>query len=168
MNNLTTFNFLSNNIRAIEIDGQPWFVAADVGEVLTISNPRREIIKNLHPDEKRSMKLQNTRGRGNVIISESGLFKLVMRSDKPEALGFQDWVTREVLPAIRKDGMYVADYFKKAHRTVLRDIAALQSRIGPQAMFTEITLEGRTGFGIRHYRAFDMPAMASRCWSWSA
>jgi|GEM_PF-6970342 Prophage antirepressor len=48
------------------------------------------------------------RGPASYIISESGLYKLVMRSDKPEAREFQDWVTREVLPAIRKDGMYVA------------------------------------------------------------
>lgn len=54
------------------------------------------------------MKLQNTVGRANVLISESGLYKLTMRSDKPEAHQFQDWVTREVLPAIPKDGMYVA------------------------------------------------------------
>ncbi len=91
----------------IEIDGQPWFVAADVANALSISNPRREVIKNLSEEEKRSMKLQNSRGRANVLISESGLYKLVMRSDKPEAQQFRNWVTREVLPAIRKDGGYI-------------------------------------------------------------
>lgn len=50
----------------------------------------------------------------------------------------------------------VADYFSKRHDNVLRDIATLLSKIGSQAMFTEIKLEGRTGFGVRHYRAFDM------------
>ena len=50
----------------------------------------------------------------------------------------------------------VADYFGKKHMHVLRDIDALLSKIGSQAIFTEIKLEGRTGFGVRHYRAFDM------------
>lgn len=74
---------------------------------LSISNPRREIINNLRSDEKRNFKLQNTPGRSNVIISESGLYKVATRSDKPEARKFQDWVTRDVLPAIRKDGEYI-------------------------------------------------------------
>ncbi|WP_418314504.1 Bro-N domain-containing protein [Roseomonas gilardii] len=47
------------------------------------------------------------KGQGLALISESGLYKLIMRSDKPQARAFQDWVTRDVLPAIRKDGMYV-------------------------------------------------------------
>lgn len=59
-------------------------------------------------DEKRVVKLPGIRGTGLAAVPESGLYKLIMRSDKPEARQFQDWVTREVLPAIRKDGMYVA------------------------------------------------------------
>lgn len=47
--------------------------------------------------------------RSQIIVSESGLYKLIMRSDKPEAKAFQDWVTRDVLPAIRKDGGYIMD-----------------------------------------------------------
>lgn len=58
-------------------------------------------------DEKRVVKLPGIRGLGLTFISESGLYKLIMRSDEPEARQFQDWVTREVLPAIRKDGAYI-------------------------------------------------------------
>ena len=61
-----------------------------------------------------------------------------MRSDKPEARKFQDWVTREVRPAIRKDGMYVAAYFGKRHDHVLRDIGTLLPKIGGQSLTTEI------------------------------
>lgn len=62
---------------------------------------------NLDASEKVVVKLPGFRGNGGVVISESGLYKLVMRSDKPEAKVFQNWVTKEVLPAIRKDGGYI-------------------------------------------------------------
>lgn len=62
----------------------------------------------LGADEINRQRVAGMRGPASYIISESGLYKLVMRSDKPEAREFQDWVTREVLPAILKDGMYVA------------------------------------------------------------
>ncbi len=104
--NLTTFNYLSNTVRVVEIDGQPWYLATDVCRVLGLSNPTVAILP-LAADEKAKTDL-GLSGRLPNIISESGLYKLVMRSDKQEARQFQDWVTREVLPAIRKDGMYVA------------------------------------------------------------
>lgn len=63
-----------------------------------------------------------------------------MRSDKPEALAFQDWVTREVLPAIRKDGVYVAAHFGKRHDHVFRDIRTLIPRVGERVLATELTL----------------------------
>lgn len=107
MNDLTQFAFRNATIRVVTLDGHPWFVAADLAAALAVSNIRREVGKNLADDEKRNMKLHNSRGRANVVISESGLYKLTMRSDKPEAKAFQDWVTRDVLPAIRKDGGYV-------------------------------------------------------------
>ena len=106
MTNLTTFNYLSNTVRVVEIDGQPWYLATDVCRVLGLSNPTVAILP-LAADEKAKKDL-GLSGRLPNIISESGLYKLVMRSDKQEARQFQDWVTREVLPAIRKDGMYVA------------------------------------------------------------
>ncbi|WP_122522804.1 BRO-N domain-containing protein [Pannonibacter phragmitetus] len=121
MTNLTTFNYLSNTVRVVEIDGQPWFVAADVCVALdAYVGPRSGkpnvtmAIQKLDADECRFNRIEFTDRLGRnhaskvMLISESGLYKLIMRSDKPEARKFQDWVTREVLPAIRKDGMYVA------------------------------------------------------------
>lgn len=108
MTNLSTFNYLSNTVRVVEIDGQPWFVAMDVTNVLGITEKSRGYAVARLADDERSL-YQIQKGQRSVsIISESGLYKLIMRSDKPEARKFQDWVTREVLPAIRKDGMYVA------------------------------------------------------------
>jgi prophage antirepressor-like protein len=109
---LTTFAYLNNSVRVVEIDGQPWFVAADVCAVLGLSNTT-VAIGGLASDEKTKFNL-GLPGRHPAIISESGLYKLVMRSDKPAARKFQDWVTRDVLPAIRKDGMYVAGEEKVA------------------------------------------------------
>lgn len=95
--------------RVIEIDGEPWFVAADVCRVLGFNIARHGVnhhLRRLSDDEMNTLTLAEG-NRGNprkVAISESGLYKLVMRSDKPQARAFQDWVTRIVLPASRKDG----------------------------------------------------------------
>jgi prophage antirepressor-like protein len=77
-----------------------------VCRVLDLSNPS-VAVKALRPDEW-SKKNLGLRGRGGVLIlSESGLYKMVMRSNKSEALDFQDWIAREVLPSIRKNGGYI-------------------------------------------------------------
>jgi len=105
--NLTTFNYLPNTVRVVEIDGQPWFVAADVCKALDLKNPT-VAIKSLDEDE-RSKKNLGLRGLGAaIVVTEPGLYKLSARSSKPEAKAFDRWVRHEVLPAIRKDGMYVA------------------------------------------------------------
>lgn len=105
----------------MEIEGKPWFVAADVCRCLGLSlyAGATQHLGFLAPEEKQTLtpaSLGQTLGRSSVpdfgptkltFISESGLYKLIMRSDKPEARQFQDWVTRDVLPAIRKDGAYV-------------------------------------------------------------
>jgi prophage antirepressor-like protein len=87
----------------------PWFVAADVAHALGLDVAVRGVghyLKRLHADERNTGQVvDGKRGSPNkVIVSESGLYKLILRSDKPEARAFRDWVTREVLPAIRKDG----------------------------------------------------------------
>ena len=103
---LTSFDFNTLTVRVIEHKGQPWFVAADVCKALGIQKPSMAV-KPLDESEKRKSDLPLGRGSAPTLISESGLYKLIMRSDKPEARTFQDWVTQVVLPAIRQDGMYV-------------------------------------------------------------
>ena len=106
--NLSTFDFNGNGLRVIDRDGEPWFVAADVCRALGLNTAggASRHFGNLNPSEVASLRLKNG-GKPNSLISESGLYKLVMRSDKPEAKAFQDWVTKEVLPAIRKTGGYL-------------------------------------------------------------
>ncbi|MDV2968846.1 Bro-N domain-containing protein [Nitratireductor aquimarinus] len=104
---VSLFDFKGHKVRVVELEGEPWFVAGDVCGVLGLDNTSY-VAQRLNIEEKHSFKLSNQRGRPAIIVSESGLYKLVMRSDKPEARGFQDWVTKTVLPAIRKDGGYIA------------------------------------------------------------
>jgi prophage antirepressor-like protein len=97
-----------HQLRVVTIDGNPWFVAADVCKVLGLENATKAL-HALGSDEKTLTKIQGFRGPAANLISESGLYMLVMRAHRsnPEAREFQDWVTREVLPAIRKDGAYI-------------------------------------------------------------
>lgn len=110
MTNLTTFNYLSD-IRVVVMNGQPYFCGPDACAILELNNTGMAYIR-LGEDEKINIRRTDInlsgRGRPMIFITMSGLFKLVLRSDKPEAVEFQDWVTRVVLPALFKDGMYVA------------------------------------------------------------
>lgn len=97
-------------IRTVNIDGEPWFVAKDVCDILGVKNPRQAMTR-LDDFEKNTVIL-NDGNKGNpnmTIISESGFYILVLSSRKPIAKPFQIWVTREVLLSIRKTGSYTAN-----------------------------------------------------------
>lgn len=93
-------------VRAIMKDGEPWFVAADVCRALEIAN-NRDALTRLEQDEK-GVALTDTPGGAQevTIVNEPGLYTLVLGSRKPEAKAFKRWVTHEVIPSIRKHGMY--------------------------------------------------------------
>ncbi len=102
----STFNFGAHAVRVIVRDGQPWFVATDVAMALGYSSPK-DAAEHLDADEKGSAITRTPGGDQRVtVINESGLYALVLRSRKPEARKFAKWVTSEVLPSIRKTGMY--------------------------------------------------------------
>lgn len=98
-------------VRTVMVDGEPWFVAADVCAALGIANPR-QAVSYLDADEVKQAPVTTNDGSGRVlptnIINEPGLYSLIIRSRKPEARAFKRWVTHEVLPAIRKTGRYEA------------------------------------------------------------
>lgn len=107
-----TFTFGTHAVRVIVRDGEPWFVAADVCGALDYKNVSQTIGDNLDEDEKGVSAGYTLGGEQKlVVISESGLYALVLRSRKPEARKFAKWVTSEVLPAIRKTGVYVGKPF---------------------------------------------------------
>ena len=96
-------------VRAMVIDGDPWFVGVDACKALGIKDPTTSI-RILDEDEKGVHTMHTPGGDQNlVIINEAGLYSLILRSRKPEAKAFKRWVTHEVLPSIRKHGMYATD-----------------------------------------------------------
>lgn len=106
MNDLQIFTYNSNEVRTIQRDGDPWFVLKDVCQVLGIGNSRMAA-ERLDADEKGVSQIDTPGGKQEMsIINESGLYNVILRSDKPEAKPFRKWVTSEVLPTIRKHGMY--------------------------------------------------------------
>lgn len=104
MNDLQIFTYQQNAVRTVERDGEPWFVLKDVCDVLGISNPT-VVANRLDADEVAKFDLGGLSGEANVI-NESGLYNVILRSDKPEAKPFRKWVTSEVIPAIRRHGSY--------------------------------------------------------------
>lgn len=111
MNELQIFNNSEfGEVRVLEINNEPWFVGKDVAEVLGYKNGSRDI--NRHVDEDDRQNYQNgtlESNRGLTIINESGLYSLILSSKLPNAKKFKKWVTGEVLPTIRKHGMYATE-----------------------------------------------------------
>ncbi|MBR1734818.1 MAG: phage antirepressor KilAC domain-containing protein [Alphaproteobacteria bacterium] len=110
MNNgeLKIFNYKNNEVRTTVKDGEIWWVLKDVCDILGLSEPHR-VASRLEKDERTLMTVPDNLGRrqNTTIINEPGLYKVILRSDKPEAKKFMHWITHEVLPSIRKHGAYI-------------------------------------------------------------
>lgn len=107
MNDLQIFTYQSNEVRTVMKDGEPWFCLVDVCRVLALTEPHR-VATRLDKDERTQMTVTDNLGRKQKtwFVNESGLYNVILRSDKPEAKPFRKWVTGTVLPAIRKTGTY--------------------------------------------------------------
>ena len=124
------------SLQAIVKDGLPWFVAKDVCDALGYINGPKALADHTDEDERNSITLR-TGKRGNparAVISESGLYSLILRSTKPEAKAFRRWVTGTVLPMLRKDGLYVVGQEKPITDDLtlpelMEQIAALQVKV---------------------------------------
>lgn len=101
---LQVFNYEAQEVRTFTIEGKPWFVAKDVCDILGLTNPTKALMR-LDADERSNLKL-GRQGETN-IVNEYGLYSLILSSRKPEAKAFKRWITHEVIPSIRKDGMYM-------------------------------------------------------------
>lgn len=124
-NKLAIFNYDGSEIRTVQKDNETWWVLKDVCDVLDLSNPTR-VAERLDEDELSSAQVTDSLGREQQtnIINESGLYTVILRSDKPKAKDFKRWVTHEVLPTIRKTGTYhVKGYERKA--TSIGEVASL-------------------------------------------
>ncbi|MFH0490466.1 phage antirepressor [Lactiplantibacillus plantarum] len=107
MNQITPFDFEGHQVRTIERENIIWFAMPDISKSLGLSNSS-VAIKSLDNDEVTKFNLGGLSGNTN-FISEPGLYKLIGASRKPEAKRFNRWVTHEVLPSIRKNGVYMTD-----------------------------------------------------------
>ena len=115
-NEIAIFCYKSMPVRTVEISGDTWFVAKDVCDILELTNSRMAV-QELDEDEKGVSKTDTPGGvQDMTIISEAGLYTLLMRSNKPEAKPFRRWVTHEVLPSIRKTGSYALPKAKKGRK----------------------------------------------------
>lgn len=150
--NLQLFAFEGSQVRALEINNEPWFIGKDVAEILGYKNGSRDI--NRHVDEDDRQNYQNgsfESPRGLTIINESGLYSLILSSKMPNAKKFKRWVTSEVLPAIRKHGGYLTN--EKIQEALLNPDTIIQ-------LATELKKE-REGRLIAEQRVNELQPKAS-------
>ncbi len=139
-NEIQKFDFKGSSLRTLTDKAEePWFVAKDVCDILGMSNPSMAVTA-LDKDEvaqidpKDYLGSENRSNQAVNIVSEPGLYKLIMRSRKPEAKEFQRWVTHEVLPSIRKHGGYMAGQERMTpEQMALASMRWLQSKVDEQA-----------------------------------
>lgn len=144
MNKVTIFKYEENKlVRTMNVSGEPWFVLKDVCDVLGLSTPAR-VAERLDSDEVSQAHLIDSMGRSQemTIISESGLYNVILRSDKPEAKPFRKWVTAVVLPSIRKNGGYIAG----------------QEELSPQELMAKALLVARKTLTDRDARIKELTA----------
>lgn len=112
-------NELFGTVRTIEVNNEPWFVAKDVCDILGYSD-NEAMTRNLDEDEFQNRQIVGFGNRGTIIISESGFYTLVIRSNKPNAKDFRRWVTGEVIPQIRKTGGYIPISKEMTDKEIMR------------------------------------------------
>ena len=105
MNAVIPFNTSEYVLNVLNIDGEPWFVAKEVADILGYSDAEA-MTRRLDGDEKQNRQIVGFGPRGATTVNEAGLYSAIMGSTKPEAKAFKRWVTHEVLPSIRKTGGY--------------------------------------------------------------
>lgn len=114
---MTNIQIFSNDefgtVRTVIVEGNPMFIGKDVAEILGYSNTRKALLDHVDDEDKTDgVTIRDSIGREQqpIVINESGLYSLILSSHMPKAKAFKRWVTLEVLPSIRKAGMYATDY----------------------------------------------------------
>lgn len=152
MTAVDVFKYAGRQVRTVIINGEPWFVGKDVTDVLGIVN-QRDAFSRLDDDERITVALPDgNRGNPNrTVVNEAGLYSLILRSDKREALVFKRWVTHEVLPQIRRTGQFrpveVEHALPQSYADALRELAEKVEHV--QA------LEARAAVDAPKVEAFD-------------
>lgn len=109
MSALEVFHYADRDVRTVSVDGELWFVLADICGVLGVTNVGNVAARLDEADIRQTDISSGGQRRAVTIVSESGMYEVVIRSDKPEARRFRWWVTHEVIPAIRRTGTYAVE-----------------------------------------------------------
>lgn len=143
MANIQVFEYQNSKVRTVDVDGEAWFVLKDVCGVLDIAD-HKVVARRLDEDEVCQTPLTDSMGRqqSTTIINESGLYHVILRSDKPEAAPFRRWVTNDVLPAIRKTGSYNAPQLTRSQLLATALIAAHEELEEKDKRIAELTPKG--------------------------
>ena len=152
MNNIDVWKYNDTTIRTIAVKNEIWWVLKDVCDVLELSNSRI-VADRLDEDERRKFDLP--RQGETWFINESGLYSVILRSDKPQAKPFKRWVTHEVLPSIRQTGSYsalqasVSDFDSLSRRIEVLEKEALLRRVDA----LETAYQNEDDYGSKCYRS---------------
>ena len=161
---LTPFTYHNQPVRTMQhADGTTWWVAADVCAVLEIRNVS-QVCKRLDDDEKDAICFADSVGRQQdiLIVNEPGLYKILLRSNKPEAKAFQRWVTHEILPQIRQTGSYGHPALPAVQNQALQaiiDMAVQLDRTEQRAILAEATAiraEGKADMALAEIRVMTL------------
>ena len=124
-NNVQIFNSPEfGQVRTVVLDGEPWFVGRDVAEALGYTNPQKAIRDHVDTEDKTVNESFTVNGTQGVLLNESGVYSLIFSSKLPKAKAFKRWVTAEVLPAIRRHGVYGIDEMLADPETTIRALMA--------------------------------------------
>ena len=151
MNEIQTFDFDGSGIRTLTIDEEPYFVGKDVAQVLGYRDTADALKKHVDEEDKLTRQFADSGQRREMkIINESGLYSLILGSKLPEAKRFKRWVTSEVLPSLRRNGMYAMDELLdnpdlainalqklKEEREARRQLELQNAQMKPKALFAE-------------------------------
>lgn len=145
MNELKIFeNPEFGSIRTVEVNGEPWFVGKDVAEALGYKNTRAAIKKHVFDEDKGVASTDTLGGKQRmVIINESGLYALTFGSELPKVKGFKQWVTSEVLPAIRKTGGYIPTTPQMSEQEIMAKAVQISMATIAQQKDAILALESR-------------------------
>lgn len=156
MNEIQTFDFDGSRIRTLTIDEEPYFVGKDVAQVLGYRDTADALKKHVDEEDKLTRQFADSGQRREMkIINESGLYSLILGSKLPEAKRFKRWVTSEVLPSLRRNGMYATDELLdnpdlainalqklKEEREARRQLELQNAQMKPKALFAEAMEKG--------------------------
>ena len=161
MNDLITFNNPKfGEVRTVEQNGEPWFVGKDVAVILGYTNPSKALTDHVDDEDKLNNETLSSLGqRGGWLINESGLYSLILSSKLPTARAFKRWVTSEVLPSLRKHGLYAADELLnnpdlmieamqalKAERAKNQQLNAKVQQDAPKVLFADSVTASQSSF----------------------